>query len=132
MAWRDARDVRDISCPDSAFEYMDNNLLASEGIRLVATPNLFYDEYGAYKKWPLALAVTSKRVIVVKPRMVGPKSWEYPIQDFLRYSVGLFNGGGPSWEVRTEMQRGSLRFIFQTHDAAEFVAEYINSGGAMA
>ncbi|ERR1017187_8069000 len=130
MAWRDSRDVRDISCPESAFAHIESNLRANEEIRLVSTPNQFYDEYGAYKKWPLGLSVTSERVIIVKPRVLGPKTWQYPIQDFLSYSVGLFNGTGPSWQVLTEIQHGRLKFLFQTHDAAEVVAEYINSGVA--
>lgn len=130
MTWRDSRDVRDIFCPESAFEHIESNLRTNEEIRLVSTPIQFYDEYNAYKKMPLGLSVTSERVIVVKPRTLGPKTWQWPIQDFLSYSVGLFNGSGPSWQVLTEMQHGRLKFLFESHDAAEVVAEYINSGVA--
>jgi hypothetical protein len=130
-AWRDSRDVRDVFCPDSAFAYIESTLQANERIRLISTPRLFYDEYGAYKKMPLGLVVTSARVILVKPRILKPKTWEYPIQDFLNYSVGLFNGSGPGWQVLSEMQRGRpLKFLFTTHDAAEVVAGYIDSGVA--
>jgi hypothetical protein len=133
MAWRDSRDARDINaCPESVFEHIESNLRANEQIRLVSTPSGFYDGYGNYKKWPLGLSVTSQQVIVVKPRTLGPKTWKYPIQDFLSYSVRLFNGVGPGWQVLTEMQRGSpLKFLFDTHDAAEAVAAYINSGVAL-
>jgi hypothetical protein len=130
-AWRDSRDVRDEYCPESAFAHVESNLRPNEKIRLVSTPTLFYDEYGAYKKRPLGLTVTSERVIIVKPRILKSKTLEYPIQDFLTYSVGLFQGVGPGWQVLTEMQRGRpVKFIFTTHDTAEVVAEYINSGVA--
>jgi hypothetical protein len=131
VSWRNSHDVRGVNCPESVFDYIESALGAGEMIRLVATPILYYDVFGACQNRKMGLAVTSKRVIIARAGLLGIKSWEYPIQDFLRYGVNLFNGGGPSWEVVEETQRGRVKFVFATHDEADSVAEYINSGVAL-
>ena len=131
MNWRNSHDVRGVNCPEHVFDYIENMLKSGEAVRLVATPILYYDVFGASQNRRMGLAITSQRVIIARAGVLGIKSWEYPIQDFLRYGVRLFNGGGPSWEVVEETQRGRVKFVFSTHDEADSVAEYINSGIAL-
>ncbi len=77
-----------------------------------------------------ALLVTDREVVIGKSKMFGGVKivWTRPILDFKKYAVGLYLGGGPLYEVYEELNRGVLRFAFETSDSAEAVAEYVNSG----
>lgn len=127
--WRDAHDVRGThSVGDVLFDEIDQRLGVGEQVRLVAAPERCYDERGIKLMEPLGLAVTNHRVIVAKKKLFGGvRLTEWPVLEFLRYHLGLFMGGGPSWELVQYGQRGAVKLVFSTHDEAEAVAEYINS-----
>ena len=117
---------------EKLFDQLDGMLAPGESVRLVAVPFQMYDEFGTLLKFPLALGVTTRRVVVIRKKLTGTKALQWPILDFSAYAVDLFMGGGPMWEVVERVQRGQLKFVFKTHDEAEAVAEYINSGVAFA
>ena len=129
--WRDAFDARDTTGADKLFDAIP----ASSGeIRLVASPIQYIDGFGTWHKGPFALAVTTFGVVMMKSKALGGVrvDSEIPIRNFRRYSVGPFQGG-PMYEVYEELSvGGTLTLLFLTLDAAEAVAEYINSGVAMA
>jgi hypothetical protein len=134
--WRGARDLRkhpNGAVNDSWFDEVERDLRPTEGVRLVAAPQQWYSEHGALNKFPVGLAITIQRVVMFKKKMFGGiRSVEYPILDFTGYAVNLFMGGGPSWELIADVQRGRLKLVFETRDEADSVAEYINSGVALA
>ena len=121
------------SVSDASLDLLDAQLAAGEFVRFVATPIMWYSETGARTAGSLGVAVTSKRLLIVKKKIFsGLKVSDWPIEEFGQYAVGLFMGGGPAWEVVEIGRRGEIKLVFDTGNEAEALAESVNSGVAFA
>lgn len=129
MSWRNAFNARDTRVDDKVLDMLE--AAASGPVRLIATPVKYIDGQGTWHETS-ALAVTSKQVLVAAPKLLrGAKvCLDIPIMNFRRYATGPH--ASSLYEVYQELnQGGTLSMLFMTMDAAEAVAEYINSGVAM-
>ena len=129
MSWHDGYDARDTSLADSVFDTAFGNIRDS---RLVASPVQYIDGYGTWNKGIFALCITRNELILAKKGLFSSQLVvQIPLEDFLRGRFGN-RSDLARYEVYSELKvGGSATFLFQTHDAAESVYEYLNSGIAM-
>lgn len=124
--WREAYNACDFDVPDKVFDAICGDGTA----RAVASIQQYVDSFNRWHKGPFGLAVCEEELRVGKAKALSGASLELtiPIRDFSGYRVGLI-GGTQLYEFYSELRRGgSIAFLFRSKDAAETVAEFVNSG----
>jgi hypothetical protein len=124
--WREAKNVCDFSIPDKVFDE-----IGGDGtVRAIASIQQYIDSSKTWHKGPFGLAVCEDEVRLGKSKAFGgaSRALGVPIQDFAAYQVRLISGT-QLYELYSELNSGgSIAFLFRSKDAAETVAEFINSG----
>jgi hypothetical protein len=126
MNWDEVHDARDFKNQPSE-ESIDAFALECpphERICCVATP-MYYQVDSTSRGGPLALLVTSKRILIGKQKVFGGMrlGWSCSIGDLRQYGSGPH---GSVYKLHTTLNRGFLSLIFQSFDSMETVTAHIN------
>jgi hypothetical protein len=125
MRWRGATDTRQLFSHDWMFDALEQHGMDSpEQARLIASPFRLESRYGEVWEDPLALIVTSERVLIAKKKLgrrIEMKSWF--CHHFRDYGTGLWRDSGPGYEIRlNHNSEGRIIIVFKTADEAEGIA----------